>query len=1166
MADNKIVTELIVQISNMLSVEQLTKAMRDAGMSVKQTQQALDKITNASKTNAETTENVAKTFVKIGNNAKKAATDIDALNKSINAPKVGPVSSFASALGKDSLTRDFAKYQTEISKINSSMMKEQQAGVLSEDRQIGFNARLARTREIYKEIGAEIARLAGISPTRHTSDITGTEYAAVLSAARQVQMQREEVVPGSNNYSKTIKQLNEVDEAQRKLGKSTFFNNNQMLQFTASVRNTAESLASGMSVSTTAMTQGMQLVGAFVGENLKLMALLGVASLAVVVPLVRAMKLASESRDINTTSAAYNDYATSLELAASAAHKMADASIFSRTEVFKANKELLKTRELSFETRQGIMSIVTDFATGTGQELDNAVKELNNAFNSGYEGIRKLNEVYGFLNNEQLTLIRNMMESGNVVGAQRIAMAELSNQMKTASHLTKTMGKDSFIEMAAAWNKALDDMANSDSMKTITHFLTNIAKNISTSIKVYTPEESRDLAKERLDTANIERDRFLYENPKKIKPSQYVEGDSNRVDLYVSADFANIEEERYNALVDLVQKEALLIAHKEKLRRDEKLAKEASDSTLREADKQRATELKMNAEREINIIKESNFMKREALRIEKEAIEKFKAKNEPIKDSKERKAFIESENLKIEAAQKVAIEGVRLQIDAERDLTNAAKISARAMLEARANAVYKEGLTKGGPELAATERNKVLVEAEQQALRALHEEQRKGAEELTLINKIGDARGQSLRDIIIEHMINNNILKTDKDRKTAKEAINATLDDQIGKMQRISDIESEINQKLINLQGAKFDNLTDVERRYQEARIAAEGKHDVTIGKGDDPKVMLNAEKQLTTDLTKAEQDRTRAIIERERQVREMNDPLIQYKRELAAIKELNITEDERRIMRIQAERDYETAIIRRLDMEEDWSSGAERGWNRYIQSVGSAATQTEELMGRSLRGIEDMFVDFVTKNEFNFKKFADSFIEQLIRMEFRLQMSSIHKDMGGFKGIASSVSGWFGNSDSSSNSGGFGFGFDQLFSAHGNAFNDNSNVVPFAHGGTFTNSIVSQPTQFRFARGVGLMGEAGPEAIVPLTRTPTGDLGVRSTGGGGVTVEVYDQRSGNTAPINVETQMGAFGPIIRIIARDEATKVIDKFTNDGGLSNQLRNNFNIRQPAIARG
>jgi len=52
--------------------------------------------------------------------------------------------------------------------------------------------------------------------------------------------------------------------------------------------------------------------------------------------------------------------------------------------------------------------------------------------------------------------------------------------------------------------------------------------------------------------------------------------------------------------------------------------------------------------------------------------------------------------------------------------------------------------------------------------------------------------------------------------------------------------------------------------------------------------------------------------------------------------------------------------------------------------------------------------------------------------------------------------------------------------------------VMPFARGG-----VVSSPTTFPMRGGTGLMGEAGPEAIMPLTRGADGKLGVRSEGGG---------------------------------------------------------------------
>ncbi|QFS82037.1 hypothetical protein FIU97_04535 [Roseivivax sp. THAF40] len=53
--------------------------------------------------------------------------------------------------------------------------------------------------------------------------------------------------------------------------------------------------------------------------------------------------------------------------------------------------------------------------------------------------------------------------------------------------------------------------------------------------------------------------------------------------------------------------------------------------------------------------------------------------------------------------------------------------------------------------------------------------------------------------------------------------------------------------------------------------------------------------------------------------------------------------------------------------------------------------------------------------------------------------------------------------------------------------------VMPFANGG-----VVSGPTTFPMRGGTGLMGEAGPEAIMPLARGPDGKLGVRAGSGGG--------------------------------------------------------------------
>jgi phage-related minor tail protein len=76
-------------------------------------------------------------------------------------------------------------------------------------------------------------------------------------------------------------------------------------------------------------------------------------------------------------------------------------------------------------------------------------------------------------------------------------------------------------------------------------------------------------------------------------------------------------------------------------------------------------------------------------------------------------------------------------------------------------------------------------------------------------------------------------------------------------------------------------------------------------------------------------------------------------------------------------------------------------------------------------------------------------------------------------------------------------FGGDLFPFAAGGVVSGGS-VVPFAAGG-----IVASPTYFPLGRGLGLMGEAGAEAVMPLARGPDGKLGVRGGGGAATSVTV---------------------------------------------------------------
>jgi lambda family phage tail tape measure protein len=121
----------------------------------------------------------------------------------------------------------------------------------------------------------------------------------------------------------------------------------------------------------------------------------------------------------------------------------------------------------------------------------------------------------------------------------------------------------------------------------------------------------------------------------------------------------------------------------------------------------------------------------------------------------------------------------------------------------------------------------------------------------------------------------------------------------------------------------------------------------------------------------------------------------------------------------------------------------------------------------------------------------ADSIIKDLTRIFVRKAIGSL---LGGLlggpagMGIGGSIGGMMGGASSSYMMGGYQV---PLF-AKGAAFGPGG-LTAFARGG-----VVNSPITFPFKNGTGLMGEAGPEAIMPLTRGPGGKLGVMAMGGGG--------------------------------------------------------------------
>lgn len=140
------------------------------------------------------------------------------------------------------------------------------------------------------------------------------------------------------------------------------------------------------------------------------------------------------------------------------------------------------------------------------------------------------------------------------------------------------------------------------------------------------------------------------------------------------------------------------------------------------------------------------------------------------------------------------------------------------------------------------------------------------------------------------------------------------------------------------------------------------------------------------------------------------------------------------------------------------------------LSATGSEVDTLSKGIGRGLRGAFDGLV-------FDGMKLSDALntvARSMIDTAYAAAIKPVTNQIGGI--IASSVNSAIGGS---------------MAFKDGGAFTQGK-VMPFAKGG-----VISGPMNFPMRGGMGLMGEAGPEAIMPLSRGADGSLGVKTQGGG---------------------------------------------------------------------
>ena len=228
-------------------------------------------------------------------------------------------------------------------------------------------------------------------------------------------------------------------------------------------------------------------------------------------------------------------------------------------------------------------------------------------------------------------------------------------------------------------------------------------------------------------------------------------------------------------------------------------------------------------------------------------------------------------------------------------------------------------------------------------------------------------------------------------------------------------------------------------------------------------------------------------------------------------------------------------------------SAAEDAKYSERQKAYGDVFLKTFESMG-------DAIVNFAKTGKFSFDDMISSMIEGLIRFEMQLQAQSMY---AAFRpGLMSAVSGVFGGGPTPTVPGA---NLDNFFNAKGNAYDHG--IQAFAKGGMFTNEVVDSPTLFKFAKGTGLMGEAGPEAIMPLTRDNSGNLGVRAQGGGS-NVEVVVNNYSTAKAETRETTDSRGNRRIEVVVGDMVAQEVNR--TGSATQTALSSTFGSR-PALAR-
>lgn len=219
--------------------------------------------------------------------------------------------------------------------------------------------------------------------------------------------------------------------------------------------------------------------------------------------------------------------------------------------------------------------------------------------------------------------------------------------------------------------------------------------------------------------------------------------------------------------------------------------------------------------------------------------------------------------------------------------------------------------------------------------------------------------------------------------------------------------------------------------------------------------------------------------------------------------------------------------------LRSNWNAGLKEGLTNWADSATDYASQAADAVVSTMDGLVSNISEALAGNVVDWRNWGSSILQEVSKI---LMNAAIVNGLKSLSGTMSGAGGWIGSVG------------DWLSGAVANA---KGGVYTSANLSAYSNTIVDTPTYFAFAKGAGLMGEAGPEAIMPLTRAADGSLGVRvignvNGGGGFVYSPVYHiniQNKGSNGEIDTQSARG----LVDLID-SRVVSIMQSSRRDGGL------------------